>query len=142
MSSRIKYQNDAESFITEEEAEQLSDYSKLFYEDGALKKEETYKDGVLWGGVYCLGSSEDPITVVKQLGPHLMWSIGSNKQIVNGYTVWEYRFYTEALELKPTFSKITYDSELRVVGVIGYDTATLQAINGLKTFYLGGTLTC
>jgi len=140
MPTTIKYQNDAESFITEEEANQLNDYSKLFYEDGALKKEETYKDGVLWGGVYRLGSSEDPITVVKQLGPHLMWSIGSNKQLVNGYTIWEYRFYTETLALKPTFSKIAYDSKLRVVGVISYDTATLQVKSGLKTFYFGGVL--
>ena len=140
MPTTIKYQNDAESFITEEEANQLSDYSKLFYEDGVLKKDETYRNGELWGGVYYLATGEDPISMIKKLGPHLMWSIGSNKQLVNGYTIWEYRFYTEALALKPTFSRIAYDSKLRVVGVISYDTATLQVKSGLKTFFFGGVL--
>ena len=47
--------NDKNKLITEQQANQLSEYSKLSYVDDNLKKEDVYYENkLLGGGIICL----------------------------------------------------------------------------------------
>jgi len=55
MSTTIKFLNDKNKLITEQQANQLSEYSKLSYVDDNLKKEDVYYENkLLGGGIICL----------------------------------------------------------------------------------------
>ena len=62
-----------------------------------------------WGGYY-LSPEENVTEVLNTLGPDLNWAIKSNKQIANGYTIWEIRWYDENLQLKSKYAKRVNDS--------------------------------
>ena len=138
MNTSIKYQNDVQKFITEQQANQLDDFSKLFYEDDLIKKKETYFENQLIGGVYYLSPGENVAEVLNNLGANLTWAIRSNKQVVNGYTIWDSKGYNENIQPKPTYTKIVYDLEGRNIANIAFDTQTNQSKGAYKTFYFGG----
>jgi hypothetical protein len=138
MSTIIKYQNDIENFITEQQANQLSDFSKLYYENNILKKEETYINNQLEGGVYYLSPDENINEVLTNLGVHLNWAIMSNEQIINGYKVFELRGYNENFQNDPEYSKVVYDYENRVIATVAFDSQTHLTKGAYKAFYFGG----
>lgn len=61
----------------------------------------------------------------------------SNKQIINGYTVWESRFYFENLEQKPYYSKIVIDNQGKEIAIVEYDRITNQPKGAYKEFRYG-----
>lgn len=138
MSTTIKFLNDRSKFITEQQANQLSEFSKLFYEDNALKREDVYYENKLWGGEYYLSPGENVTEVLNALGPELDWAIMSNKQIINGYTVWEIRWYDENLQLKSKYAKSVDDSMGKHVATVEYDVVTDQPKGAFKIFNFGG----
>jgi hypothetical protein len=138
MSTSIKYQNDVQKFITEQQANQLDDFSKLFYEDDVIKKKETYYENQLIGGVYYLSPRENVTEVLNNLGANLTWAIRNNKQVVNGYTIWDSKGNDENLQIDPEYSKLVFDSENRLVASVTFDTQTNQSKRAYKVFYFGG----
>src|SRR5690606_7549544 len=91
VSDMLKYKDQLGQFITEDQAKKRGYFSKLYYIHNELKKEEIYFQNTIIGGAYYLSSNEDLIEVLNDLGHHLKWSIMSNQQIINGYTLWEAR---------------------------------------------------
>ncbi|MEM6721735.1 MAG: hypothetical protein AAF611_20575 [Bacteroidota bacterium] len=138
MSTVIKYKNSQDQYITEQQAQQLSFYHKLFIESSELKKVETYREGELKGGIYYLSTSENATTVLTSLGAALNWSMASNKQVTGGYTVWEYRTYDQSLQVNPEYYKVVTDSNEKMIASVTYDTATGNSKSAFKTFYFGG----
>jgi hypothetical protein len=138
MAITIKYLNDLDKSITAQQAVILTDYSKEIYKDNELKKVEVYRNSSLWGGTYYLEIGEDPINILNNLGPNLKWSLGSNKQIVNNYVVWEYRFYNENLQAEAEYSKIVRDNYGNTIAVVAYSTQSNLPQGAIKTFHFGG----
>lgn len=138
MSTTIKYQNIKEEFVTAQQALQLNEYLKLFFIDNNLKKRERYFDNELWGGVYYLSDNESPTDVLTELGANLKWSFCVNEEIINGYTVFEYRSYDKNLQLEPKYNKNIKDPSGKVEAYVGYSTDTNEPISAFKVFNMGG----
>ena len=137
MSTTIKFLNDKNKLITEQQANQLSEYSKLSYVDDNLKKEDVYYENKLLGGYY-LSPEENVTEVLNTLGPDLNWAIKSNKQIANGYTIWEIRWYDENLQLKSKYAKRVNDSLGNHIATVMFDSITNQPKSAFKEFNFGG----
>lgn len=137
MSTTIHFFNDNNRLITEQQALQLNKYSKHLIIDNVLKKEEIYWDSNLWGGTYYLSAGENVTDVLLGLNPALKWSIMSNKQLVNGYTIWECRFYHENLEQESKYTKIAFDNVGDKIATVSYDTLTHQPKGAFKVFKYG-----
>ena len=138
MSTEIKYKNIGSEFITERQASQLDYFSKLFYIDDELKKEEIYFHNKLNGGVYFLNTNENPIEILNELGIHLKWTFAMNKQQINGYNYIEYHSYDENLQLKPKYLKRVEDASGNLIAFIEFDRLTNQHGGGGKIFHFGG----
>ncbi len=138
MSTIIKYQNRKEEFISEQQALQLDYYSKIFYIDDKLKKEEIYRNNVLWGGEYYLSPDEDAITILTQLGAHLQWSLCISQQEVNGYILSEYRAYDGNLQQEPDYTKSIIDPTGRVETYVSYSSQTNLPVSAFKMYNFGG----
>ncbi len=138
MSTTIKFLNSNNNLITEQQANQMNDFSKHFFENDVLKKQEIYFDKELFGGDYYLFSGENLNNVLTQLDLSLKWSIMSNKQEVNGYTIWESKNYFENFQQKPKYSKMVLDSQGNHIAVIDYDSVTNESKGAFKVYYYGG----
>ena len=134
----IKYSNRYSELITEQETEQINFYSKLYFEEGELKKQENYKDKELIGGTYYLSEGEKHTDILNQLGAQLKWVIGGIKQVINGYRVHEFRSYDENLHESETYSKLVKDHNERIIAVVSFDTISREAKGAYKVFYFGG----
>jgi hypothetical protein len=134
----IKYKNSHDQYITEQQALQLDDFSKLHYVNNQLKKEELFINNELNGGLYFPSPNENIVDMLNQLGSSLRWSIGTNHQVVNDYDILEYRYYDENLQLKPKFSKVVTDSNERLVATVSFGTQTQESMSAFKKFYFGG----
>ncbi|QTD39183.1 hypothetical protein JL193_08075 [Polaribacter batillariae] len=139
MSTNIKYQNLSKQFITEQQANSSDEFLKLYYEDNFLKKREYYKGNILIGGGYFLSDGEVDIEVFQQLGTHLSWTFIVNQEIINGYTVIEYRSYHSDFTPRETFKKVI-NSDEKTIALIDIDPQTNQPITGVKYFLFGGQL--
>lgn len=137
MSTTIQFFNSNNKLITEQQANQLNRFSKNIFIDNILKKEEIYYDKILWGGEYYLSPGENVSDILTQLNPALKWSIMSNKQIVNGYTVWEARSYFENLQQKPKYSKKVFNNIGSHIATVSFDSITNQAKGAYKVFNYG-----
>ncbi|MCJ7932806.1 MAG: hypothetical protein MUW56_04040 [Chryseobacterium sp.] len=136
MSTTVSFFNSNKKQITEQQAFSLNNFSKHIHINNVLKKEETYRDNNLWGGRYYLSPGEDVIQVLTALDPSLNWTILSNKQIINNYTVWDCKFYTD-LQQDATYSRIVLNSGGNKIATITYDSITHEAKGGLKVFNYG-----
>ncbi|AZA90462.1 Uncharacterised protein [Chryseobacterium nakagawai] len=125
-----------EEFLTEEEALEIGNYRKQIWINNALKKEESYRENQLWGGVYYLSPEENVVEILIALGQNLNWTLKDNEQKVKGYTVWDCKFYN-ALEQAPTYSKIVLDADGKKIATITHDSLTHQVKGGLKTYEFG-----
>ncbi|MDN3691920.1 hypothetical protein QWZ06_06445 [Chryseobacterium tructae] len=125
-----------EEFLTEEEALAGGSYIKQIWINNALKKEESYREHKLWGGVYYLSSEENVTEVLMALGQNLNWTLRDNKQFINGYTVWDCKFYS-GLQEDTKYSKIVLNADGEKIATITYDSLTNQAKGGLKTYQFG-----
>lgn len=132
----IFFTTDDGRFITEEEALKVGNYTKHIWINNALKKEEIYREYQLWGGVYYLSSEENVTEVLITLGQNLNWTFRDNKQLINGYTVWDCKSY-DNLEQASTYSKIVLDADDHEIAVITYDSLTHQVKRGLKIYRIG-----
>lgn len=125
-----------EGFLTEEEALEIGNYRKHIWINNALKKEESYRENQLWGGRYYLSPEENVTEVLIALGQNLNWTIKDNKQVINGYTVWDCKSYSN-LQQDATYSKIVLNSGGNKIATISYNSATNVAMGGLKVFNYG-----
>jgi hypothetical protein len=125
-----------EKFLTEEEALEIGDYTKHIWINNVVKKEESYRENQLWGGVYYLSPEENVTEVLITLGQNLNWTFKDNKQIINGYTVWDCKSYNNLIQSN-TYTRIVSDAEEKEIAFITYDSLTLQATTGLKIYYYG-----
>jgi hypothetical protein len=66
MSITIKYKNLFGKEITENQVSSLDEYDKEYYEDGILKKIESYEDHIVDVGTYYLSPGEELNTLVNQ----------------------------------------------------------------------------
>lgn len=137
MSTTINFYNRNNNLITEQQANQLNDFLKEIHIDNILKKKETYYDKTLWGGTYYLSPGENVTEVLTNLGAHLKWSIASNKQVINGYTVFDYRFYDDNLQQESKYSKEVTDNLGNHIATVSFDSVTNQAISAYKVFNYG-----
>ncbi len=137
MSTTTQFFNSNNKLITEQQANQLNSFSKNIYIDGFLKKEEDYRENILKGGVYYLSPSENVTAVLNDIGIGLNWAIKSNKQIINGYTIWEIRWYDNNLQTKSEYAKEVRDSSENPIATVTFDTITNQTKGAYKVFYYG-----
>jgi hypothetical protein len=123
--------------LTEEEALKVGNYTKHIWINNIVKKEESYRENQLSGGIYYLSPEENATEVLITLGQNLNWTFRDNKQVINGYTVWDCKFYNH-LEQEPTYSKIVLNSDEKKIATITHDSFTHQVKGGLKTYRFGG----
>lgn len=137
MSTTLQFLNSNNKLITEQQANQLNRFSKNTFIDGILKKEEDYHENVLRGGVYYLSPEENIAQVLNDIGVGLNWAIMSNKQIINGYTLREIRWYDDNLQTKSEYAKEIKDNLGNDIATISFDSITNQAKGAYKVFYYG-----
>ncbi|WP_160136615.1 hypothetical protein [Chryseobacterium sp. c4a] len=125
-----------DEFLTEEEALAGGSYIKHIWINNALKKEESYREHKLWGGVYYLSPEENVTEVLIALGQNLNWTLKNNKQLINGYIVWDCKFYS-GLQEDTKYSKIVLNANGEKIATITYDSLTHQVKGGLKTYKFG-----
>ncbi|REC63583.1 hypothetical protein DRF65_05685 [Chryseobacterium pennae] len=125
-----------DEFLTEEEALEAGNYTKHIWINNALKKEESYRENKLWGGVYYLSPEENVTEVLIALGQSLNWTIKDNKQVINGYPVWDCKSYDNLVK-KTTYTRIVSDTEGIEIAIITYDSVTHQVKSGLKIYKFG-----
>ncbi|BAP32837.1 ATP-binding domain 1 family member B [Chryseobacterium sp. StRB126] len=130
------FTTDDGQFLTEDEALEQGNYQKHIWINNALKKEEIYREHQLWGGVYYLLPEENLTDILLALDTNLNWTIKDNKQLVNGYTIWDCKSY-DRLEQASTYSKIVLDADDNEIAIITYDSITHQVKRGLKIYKIG-----
>lgn len=87
--------------------------------------------------MYYLSPSENVTAVLNDIGIGLNWAIKSNKQIINGYTIWEIRWYDNNLQTKSEYAKEVRDSSENHIATVTFDTITNQTKGAYKVFYYG-----
>lgn len=128
MSTTIKFVNKKNNIITEQQANTINEFSKLFLIDDILKKHENYYYNELKGGIYYLSPLENINQVLADLdNAQLKWSLMNNKQMINGYTIWDSKRYDANFLQESTFTKIVLDNKGIEIAIVEYDT-----ISGLK----------
>lgn len=132
----IFFTNDDNQFLTEEEALELGNYRKHIWINNALKKVETYIEHQLWGGIYYISPEENVPEVLIALGQDLKWTLQDNKQVSNGYTIWDCKLYSN-LKQESTYSKIVLDADDNKIAAITLDSLTHQVKGGIKVYKFG-----
>lgn len=139
MSTTIKFINTKNNFVTEHQANNMNEFSKLFYINDVIKKHENYNNKELKGGLYYISPLENIIDVLTDVNNSVLkWSFMSNKQMINGYTVWDSKRYKQNFEQEPVFTKIVLDNKGMEVATVEYDSITLETKGAYKTFNYGG----
>ena len=142
MGINIKYKNDMGSFIAEQQAKELNEYSKITYEDGEVKtitefvKLRTKAQKTI---SYFLAVGESKIDIVQEntsITDNTSCLIYFNKQTKNGFNVWDIEEYNSEGILRFK-SKEAYDNKHRLVfmGKFNNDTDILES-GSFKFYYL------
>ncbi|WP_026715319.1 hypothetical protein [Flavobacterium daejeonense] len=137
MSLKIEYRNTLGSIINIQQKNNLEDYYELKFVDNVLKIKFLFYDKKIVEGTYFMSLDENINTVIGTLDSSHRWVIMSDKEMINGYTVWKRNFVTNNV-LSAVFDKVVYDSKSRKIAGIGYDANGMPTRGGSKTFYFGG----
>ncbi len=133
MNTVIKYKNNRGTFVTQQQSMLLKDYSKLYFIDHELKKEEKFLDRIPLNGLYYLNNSENPLSIVNQLNPNFSWTF-LTKTILNGYSIFESKAFDSSLQLKPKYYKKVFNTNEKHIATIMFDSQTNTPLGGIKIF--------
>ncbi|HAD79411.1 MAG TPA: hypothetical protein DCF99_08345, partial [Flavobacteriaceae bacterium] len=141
MSTEIKYTDWFNKPISQQQLGTMKEYRIKTFVDGILKMEELHinrKDGTSSKMVtYFLDDNQDKNAILSKyssISEKIKCMIYENKQIVNGFSVWDYEAFghDKTLSFK---GKEVFDSQNRVIMNCGFDIITSELITLIKTFY-------
>lgn len=136
MSLNTEFKNVSGSIITTQQKNNLKDYYELKFVDNKLKMEFFYYNNEKVNGIYFISSNENINNVLNSLDTSHRWCIMSNKEIINGYSVWK-KNYVDGNILSDVYSKTVYNANSQEVAEIGYDSNEMPTRGGFKILYIG-----
>lgn len=131
MSINSEFRNITGSIITTQQKNSLKDYYELKFIDNILKMKFLYYDNEIVNGIYFMSSNENIENVISSLNMSHKWTIMSNREIINGYSVWRKNFVNDSI-LSAIYNKIVYNSNNQEVAEIGYDSSGIPTRGGYK----------
>lgn len=141
MSTEIKYTDWFNQPISQQQLGTMKEYRMKTFVEGILKMEELHinrKDGTSSKMVnYFLDDNEDKNAIIaKYSNPSdkIQCNIYENKQIVNGFTVWDWEAYKSDKTIAFKGKEI-FDLENRVIMHCGFDLVSGELITVNKKFY-------
>jgi len=131
MSLNTQFRNTTGSIITIQQKNSLEDYYELKFIDNTLKMEFLYYNNEVVNGTYFMSSDENINNVISSLDLSHKWSIMSEKEIINGYSVWKKKYIYKGT-LSVVHSKTVFSSNNEEVAQIGYDSNGMPTRGGYK----------
>jgi hypothetical protein len=135
MSTTVKYTNSRDGIITEQQLSNVKDYDKKTYEDGSLKRVDTYYNGELHSGIYYLSPNENKQMVVSELSS--IWGdveVYFNTQSFENFSSKDWEVYSESSLV--LMGKIIVDAQDRMIARQILDVNSLNVVSVEKIFYL------
>jgi hypothetical protein len=135
MSITIKYKNFLGKEISENRVLSLDEYEKEYFEDGILKKIESFDDNEVEMGTYFLSPGEDLNTLINQFKD--IWSVSLfyvSETVTNNYIVREWKDYRGA-QMQAT-GKSVFDEAGREIATQYLDKGTLAVLYTEKHYFL------
>ncbi|WP_154652503.1 hypothetical protein [Flavobacterium rivuli] len=115
MSFRIECKNEFGILISMQQLANIDNFSKLYYEDENLTKEEIFEDKILSEGIYYLLPGQNYTDVLNQIDISVLWDFKSDREIINTFEVWESRIYKSG-ELSSNYSREVYFNGKNIAG--------------------------
>ena len=115
MSLRIEYKNEFGVLLKIQQLDNVENFSKLYFEDTNLIREEIFEDKVLSEGIYYLSPGQNYTDVLNQIDTSVLWDFKSNKEIINTFEVWESRIYKDG-EISSNYSREVYFNGKNIAG--------------------------
>lgn len=131
MSLNTQFRNTTGSIITIQQKNSLEDYYELKFIDNTLKMEFLYYNNEIVNGTYFMSPGENINNVIGSLDLSHKWSIMSDKEIINGYSVWKKNYMYKGT-LSVVYSKTVFNSNNQEVAQIGYDSSGMPTRGGYK----------
>ncbi|MCC9066385.1 hypothetical protein [Flavobacterium piscisymbiosum] len=131
MSLNTQFRNATGSIITIQQKNSLEDYYELKFIDNTLKMEFLYYNNEIVNGTYFMSPGENINNVIGSLDLSHKWSIMSDKEIINGYSVWKKNYMYKGT-LSVVYSKTVFNSNNQEVAQIGYDSSGMPTRGGYK----------
>lgn len=131
MSLNTQFRNTTGSIITIQQKNSLEDYYELKFIDNTLKMEFLYYNNEIVNGTYFMSPGENINNVIGSLDLSHKWSIMSDKEIINGYSVWKKNHMYKGT-LSVVYSKTVFNSNNQEVAQIGYDSSGMPTRGGYK----------
>jgi len=136
MSTNTVFHNLYGTIITSSQSELADSYYKLSYVDNELKTKFSIFNNKILNVDYYLSAGEDINVGLGSLDPQYSWTVYTNKQIINTYTVWDARRVV-GNSLESLYSKVVLNTNNQTVAIFSY-TPGNEIIEGFKKFDLGG----
>jgi len=131
MSINTEFRNITRNIITTQQKNNLEDYYELKFIDNTLKMEFLYYDKEIVNGTYFMSADENINDVIGSLDLSHKWSIMSDKEIINGYSIWKKNYVYKGI-LSNVYSKTVFNSNNLEVAQIGYDSSGMPTRGGYK----------
>lgn len=138
MNSKIEYKNSLGVLITEQQKNNLSQHFKFEYDINTnnLKTKIHYLgENIINEGSYFMDPSENINDVIAKINHSHRWGIFTNLQIVNGYNVWQERYFQNE-ELSALYSKVVFKSNGDLIAEMGFDIDNQPTRGCFKRFDL------
>ncbi|GGI29554.1 hypothetical protein [Pedobacter mendelii] len=136
MSTTIKFTNSYGEQISSQQAESIEYYLREEYEDDfGLRKKIRYNKGAVVGTTHYLKNSENPNDlIINSLAGSDSRGFYFNKQIINGYTIWDIESFKDAEKIHK--AKEVWDSKNRTLAYQQIEIHSNAVIGTRKYFYL------
>lgn len=129
----IQFLNEYGNEIDEQKANFVENFSKRFVENGLIRKEEWYTDGVMTQLTYYANTGENVTNIISSFSN---LSLLHDRQIINGYCVYDVTNYNNGVITSRYKEVQNQDYDIIYFHRININTGEIENIN--KIHYLNG----
>lgn len=140
MSTQVKYKNFFGAEITNQQANQLDEYTEQTYVDNQIKIERKYFENELEIIYIYIYPDDDVNAILSTLTePDLEYTIVKDFEQINGYDTWKYFAYENGV-LDSRYTIKVFDAQGRDIAVAGYDENGTIDFPGWKKYYISNNI--